>query len=60
MRLYGADTAVVTGITWVAGTTKSGHDFELRARFTDTYVRQDGRWRLAASQASSALPAAGS
>ena len=59
VRLYGADTAIVTGITSVAGTTASRHDFELRVRFTDTYVRQEGRWRLAASQASSALPAEG-
>ena len=56
VRIYGADAAVVTGVTWVAGTTATGHAFDLRVRFTDTYVRQDGRWRLAASQASSALP----
>ena len=59
VRPYGPDAAVVTGITWVAGTSATGHAFDLRVRFTDTYVRQDGRWRLAASQASSALPASG-
>jgi len=59
VRIYGSDAAVVTGITSVAGATAAGREFELRVRFTDTYVRQDGRWLLAASQASSALPAGG-
>ena len=50
VRLYG-DAAIVTGITTVKG--ESGHaPFAADFQFTDTYVRRDGRWRLAASHAS--------
>lgn len=55
VRLYGDDAAVVTGITAVAGATKDGHAFDIDVRFTDTFVREQGRWRIAASQASSPL-----
>lgn len=54
VRLHG-DAAVVTGITRVAGTagtTQFARDFQ----FTDTVVRQGGRWRVAASHISR-LPA---
>lgn len=49
-RLYG-DSAVVTGITRVrgsAGETAFSADFQ----FTDTLVRQNDRWRVAASHIS--------
>jgi threonine/homoserine/homoserine lactone efflux protein/ketosteroid isomerase-like protein len=55
VRLYGPDSAVVTGITAVAGRTKDGYAFDIEVRFTDTLVRDQGQWRLAASQASGAL-----
>lgn len=54
IRLYG-DAAIVTGITSIkgrSGTTAFAGEF----RFTDTWVRVDGGWKLAASHASR-LPA---
>lgn len=50
VRLYG-DAAIVTGITSVKGTSK-GEPFAADFQFTDTYVRRNGRWLLAASHAS--------
>jgi ketosteroid isomerase-like protein len=49
MRLYG-DAAIVLGITSIKGTS-AGKTFELDVRFTDTYVRRAGGWKIAASQA---------
>ncbi len=43
------DTAVVTGVTTLKGKYK-GQDFSGRYRFTDTFVRRDGRWLIMASQ----------
>ncbi|HSK09768.1 MAG TPA: nuclear transport factor 2 family protein [Vicinamibacterales bacterium] len=47
-RVYG-DTAVVVGTTRVAGRYKD-EDISGRYRWTDTYVRRDGRWQAIASQ----------
>lgn len=50
IRLYG-DSAIVTGITSIkshSGDTTFEGDFQ----FTDTWVRRDGGWKLAASHAS--------
>lgn len=49
VRIYG-DTAVVNGITSLKGTYR-GEAFEFDARFTDTLIKHDGRWKLVASQA---------
>jgi len=50
VRLYGA-TAIITGITAVEG--RSGDSsFSARFRYTDTWVRRGGGWKLAASHAS--------
>ncbi|HEV7489383.1 MAG TPA: nuclear transport factor 2 family protein [Rhodanobacteraceae bacterium] len=49
VRLYG-DAAIVLGITSLKGTS-SGKSFELNVRFTDTYVRRAGGWKIAASHA---------
>lgn len=50
VRLYG-DAAVVTGRTRVKG--KSGENaFSSEFQFTDTLVRRDGRWQVAASHIS--------
>ncbi len=46
VRLYG-DTAVVTGREHMKG-VHSGHAGEFIVRFTNVYVREDGRWRLVA------------
>ena len=49
VRLYG-DTAVVTGLGTRSG-TRSGVAFKDRkVRWTDTFVKRDGRWQCVASQ----------
>jgi len=45
---YGG-TAVVTGILWMRGHGASG-PFDRRYRYTDTWMRLDGRWQCIASQ----------
>jgi ketosteroid isomerase-like protein len=50
VRLHG-DAAIATGVTHVAG-AQGDMGFQASFRFTDTWVRQDGRWLLAASHAS--------
>jgi ketosteroid isomerase-like protein len=49
-RVYG-DAAVVVG----RATIKSA-SFNGQIRFTDTYIRRDGRWRCVASQATEIKP----
>jgi ketosteroid isomerase-like protein len=49
VRTYG-DAAIVIGITSIKGTS-AGKAFELDVRFTDTYVRRTGGWKIAAGQA---------
>jgi ketosteroid isomerase-like protein len=46
-RVYG-DAAVVQGVTHFKG-TYSGQAFDLRARFTDTLVRENGDWKIIAT-----------
>lgn len=54
VRLYG-DAAIITGVTSIKG--HSGKDaIDGDFQYTDTWIRRDGRWRLAASHASR-LPA---
>jgi hypothetical protein len=50
-RLYGNDTAVVLGKTRVKGTADD-KPFDRIVQFTDTLIRRDGRWQLAAGHAS--------
>ena len=50
VRVY-HDAAIVTGITTVKGTSK-GEAFAADFQFTDTYVRRNRHWLLAASHAS--------
>jgi len=51
VRLYG-DAAVVTGR--FRGEGRSGDEaFTVDVRWTDTFVRRDGRWRCVASQSTS-------
>jgi len=50
VRLHG-DAAVVTGTTKVAGTAGTV-PFAANFQFTDTMVRQGGRWRVASSHIS--------
>ena len=55
VRLYGADTAVVTAKLWLKGTT-NGQAFDRKLWFSDTYVRTPKGWRYAFGQSSLALP----
>ena len=50
-RLYGDDTAVVLGKTRVKGTA-DGKPFDRIVQFTDTLIKRDGRWQLAAGHVS--------
>jgi ketosteroid isomerase-like protein len=50
-RLYGDSTAVVLGKTRVKGTS-DGKAFDRTVQFTDTLVKRDGRWQLAAGHVS--------
>ena len=50
-RLYGDSVAVVLGKTRVKGTA-DGKPFDRIVQFTDTLVKRDGRWQLAAGHVS--------
>jgi ketosteroid isomerase-like protein len=50
VRVYN-DTAVATGVTTFKGDFK-GRAFTARERFTDVWVKRDGRWQAVASQES--------
>ena len=49
VRTFG-DCAVVTGRTTASGTYQ-GNQVTVRLRFTDVFIKRDGRWRAVASQA---------
>ncbi len=51
VRLYGDDTALIVGVTHIRGKA-GGEAFAADFRYTDTWIRRDGRWRPAASHAS--------
>ncbi len=44
------DTAVVTGLTHNKGKDEKGVAFDRRIRFTDVWVKRDGRWVVLSSQ----------
>ena len=50
-RLYGESLAVVLGKTRVKGTA-DGKPFDRVVQFTDTLIKRDGRWQLAAGHVS--------
>ena len=50
-RLYGNDTAVVLGKTHVKETA-DGKPFDRIVQFTDTLIKRDGGWQLAAGHVS--------
>ena len=50
-RIYGDDMAVVLGKTRVKGTA-DGKPFDRVVQFTDTLIKRDGRWQLAAGHVS--------
>ena len=50
VRIYG-NAAVVTGQTWIKATVKkSGRAIDASVRFTDTFIKQNGKWQAVASQ----------
>ena len=51
VRVYGDHTAIVTGKTKVKGNAQ-GKPIDIIVQFTDTFVKQNGRWRLAAGHVS--------
>jgi len=50
-RLYGDNVAVVLGKTRVKGTA-DGKPFDRVVQFTDTLIKRNGRWQLAAGHVS--------
>ncbi len=44
------DVAVVTGVNHAKGKDATGKPFDQRFRFTDTYLKRDGRWQVWATQ----------
>ena len=53
-RVYG-NTAVATGANTVKGAFK-GQDIGGKYRFTDTWVKRNGKWQAVASQATKVVP----
>jgi ketosteroid isomerase-like protein len=49
IRIEG-NTAVVTGVYRTKGRDEKGQPFNRRIRYTDTYIKRDGRWQVWASQ----------
>jgi ketosteroid isomerase-like protein len=44
------NSAIVTGINRVRGKDAEGKPFDRQTRFTDTYIKRDGRWQVWATQ----------
>jgi ketosteroid isomerase-like protein len=44
------DAGVVTGVNRVRGKDAQGKAFDRRTRFTDTFIKRDGRWQVWATQ----------
>ena len=55
VRTESDNVAVVTGIARETGTTPDGKRFTYSRRFTDTWVKRNGKWRCIASH-TTALP----
>lgn len=59
VRIYG-DTAVLTGKFIQKGTyaegPKKGEAYNIQQRYTDTYVKRNGRWQVVASHLSAIAP----
>jgi len=49
VRMEG-NTAVVTGVNHVTGRDEKGVAFDRRVRFTDVFLKKDGRWQIIATQ----------
>jgi ketosteroid isomerase-like protein len=44
------NTAIVTGVNHVKGRDDKGQSMDRRTRFTDVFVKRDGRWQVLATQ----------
>ena len=44
------NAGIVTGINHIKGRDEQGQAFDVRLRFTDTYIKRDGRWQVWATQ----------
>lgn len=55
VRVWG-DTAVVTALLHIKGTTKDGKAFDYKLWFSDTYARRADGWKYVFGQASLPLP----
>lgn len=44
------DTAIVTGVNHVKGNDDKAVPYDLRVRFTDTWIKRDGHWQAWATQ----------
>jgi ketosteroid isomerase-like protein len=44
------NAAIVTGVNQVRGKDDKGQAFDRRTRFTDTFIKRDGRWQVWATQ----------
>jgi ketosteroid isomerase-like protein len=51
IRIYSGHTAIVTGKTKIKGNAQ-GKPVDIIVQFTDTFVKQGSRWRLAAGHVS--------
>jgi ketosteroid isomerase-like protein len=56
VRVWG-DTAVITALLHIKGTTKEGKAFDYKLWFSDTYARTPAGWKYVFGQASLPLPA---
>lgn len=45
------NTAVATGVVRIKGKDEKGRPVDMRLRYTDTFIRRDGRWQAWATQA---------
>ena len=50
------NAAIVTGVNHVKGRDAKGVAFDRKTRFTDTYVKRDGRWQVWATQGTLVTP----
>jgi ketosteroid isomerase-like protein len=44
------NTGIVTGVYRLTGRDEKGQPMDRRIRYTDVYVKRDGRWLVVASQ----------
>jgi ketosteroid isomerase-like protein len=44
------NTGIVTGVYTMKGRDEKGQPFDRRIRYTDVYVKRDGRWQVVSSQ----------